>query len=65
MGRVKDDVIELVRRLPDDVTTLDIMEALYFRQQVEEGLADVAAGRVVSHEEVEAEVKRWRKSAGR
>jgi predicted transcriptional regulator len=57
--------LELIRKLPEDVTTTDIMEELYFKQQVDKGLRDVAEGRVLSHEELKERVARWRKSAGR
>jgi len=65
MNQEKHEVLELIRRLPDDVTTADIMEELYFKQQVDKGLQDVAEGRVLSHEELKQRVARWRTSAGR
>ena len=65
MSQPKHEVLELIRRLPDDVTTADIMEELYFKQQVDKGLQDVAEGRVLSHEELRQRVARWRTSAGR
>ena len=48
----KQMALEAVQRLPDDATLEDAMERLYFLQKVERGLADVAAGRVVPHEQV-------------
>ncbi len=65
MSQEKHEILELIRRLPDDVTTADIMEELYFKQQVDRGLQDVAEGRTLSHEELKQRVARWRKSAGR
>ncbi|MBI3457979.1 MAG: hypothetical protein HY002_19560 [Candidatus Rokubacteria bacterium] len=65
MSQAKHEILELIRRLPDDVTTADIMEELYFKQQVDRGLRDVAEGRVLSHEELRQRVARWRTSAGR
>lgn len=65
MSQTKHEVIELIRRLPDDVKTADIMEELYVKQQVDKGLQDVAEGRVLSHEELKQRVARWRNSAGR
>lgn len=65
MGQAKQEALELIRRLPDDVTTSAIMEELFFKQQVEQGLEDVATGRVISHEELMERMARWRKSAGR
>jgi predicted transcriptional regulator len=61
----KEEIIELIRTLPDTATTADVMEELYFKQQVERGLEDVAEGRTISHEEFLERMREWRKSAGR
>lgn len=65
MSQEKNEVLELIRRLPDNVTTSDIMEELYFKQQVDKGLRDAAEGRVLSHDELKGRIAKWRKSAGR
>ena len=65
MSQEKNEVLELIRRLPDNVTTSDIMEEIYFKQQVDKGLRDVAEGRVLSHTELKGKIAKWRKSAGR
>ncbi|MBI3609232.1 MAG: hypothetical protein HY204_00850 [Nitrospirae bacterium] len=65
MSQEKNEVLELIRRLPDNVTTSDIMEEIYFKQQVDKGLRDVAEGRVLSHKELKERMAKWRKSAGR
>lgn len=61
----KREALALIDKLPDDATTQDIMAELYFKEQVDRGLRDVAEGQVVSHEELKKRVARWRKSAGR
>ena len=61
MSKEKNDVIDLIRRMPDDVTTTDIMDALYFKQQVDHGLRDVAEGRVLTHQELRERLAKWRK----
>ena len=65
MSSEKDEVLELVRRLPDNVTTADIMEELHFKQQVDRGLRDAVEGRVLTSEELKERIALWRKSAGR
>ena len=62
MAKAKAEALELIKRLPDDVTTGAIMEELFFKQQVEKGLQDVAEGRVLTHEELKERIARWRKS---
>jgi len=54
----KAEVKALLERLPDDCTIEDILYHLYVLQQVELGLSDVSAGRVVSHEDVKNELRR-------
>jgi len=56
----KDAARDLIERLPDDATWDDIYYRLYVRQSIEAGLADVAAGRVIPHEEVVARLLRDR-----
>ena len=64
MSKDKNDVMDLIRRLPDDVTTADIMDELYFKQQVDQGLRDLAEGSVHTHQELRERLAKWRKSVG-
>jgi predicted transcriptional regulator len=50
----KELALRAIEALPDDASIEDAMERLYVIAKVERGLADVAAGRVVPHEEVRA-----------
>ena len=50
---VKEQVIDLVRNLPDEVTVDDIMRELYFKIQVDKGLKELDEGKGIPHEEVE------------
>ena len=65
MAKAKAEALELIKQLPDDVTTGRIMEELFFKQQIEKGLEDVAQGRIITHQEMKDKIARWRKSAGR
>lgn len=65
MRREKEEVLEFIRRMPDDVTADQIMEELYFRQQVEKGLQDVASGQVLTHNQLRERIQQWRSCAGR
>src|SRR5207237_9966657 len=55
----KDAVIEMIKRLPDDVTLPDIMAELTFRQQVDEGLRQLDAGEGLSHEDAKRQLSEW------
>ena len=65
MSTAKEAVLELVQQLPEDVTRDEIIERLYFQEQVEAGLRDVIEGRIISSDELRERIARWRKSAGR
>jgi len=52
---VKEAVLEIARKLPDDCSWEDAMYQMYVRQKIQEGLEDAENGRVVSDEEVFAE----------
>lgn len=65
MTKAKAEALELIKQLPDNVTTGTIMEELFFKQQVEKGLQDAVEGCVLSHQELKERIARWRKSAGR
>ena len=59
MSLTKDKVIELIKSLPDDITIDDIMEEIYFKSQVDEGLAQLDRGEGIPHEEVEKRMSKW------
>jgi predicted transcriptional regulator len=60
----KQAVRALLDRLPDDCSVADVLYHLYVLQAVERGQEDAAAGRVMSHEEVESAMRRkWLRGA--
>ena len=65
MNHEKQAAIDLIQRLPDDATTADIIDELYFKQQIDKGLRDVVEGRLISHTELKERIAKWRKSTGR
>lgn len=54
----KEAVRALLDRLPDDCRVEEILYHLYVLQVIEQGQSDVAAGRVVPHEEVQTALRR-------
>jgi predicted transcriptional regulator len=56
---IKDAVIELIRKMPDDATLADVMDELYVRMKIEEGLRQADRGDVVDHEEFKTRMSRW------
>lgn len=55
----KDAVVEMIRRMPEDVTVSEIMEELYVRRKIEEGLQQLDAGQGIPHEEVKRRLAKW------
>ena len=53
-------VVDLVQGMPEDSSYDEILEELLMNRMVERGLADVEAGRVISHEEMEKTIESWR-----
>jgi predicted transcriptional regulator len=59
MNKEKDQVIEMIRLLPDDSTIDDIMEVLYFRMQVDRGLKELDEGTSIPHQHVRDRLSKW------
>ncbi|TCP21151.1 hypothetical protein EV207_1455 [Scopulibacillus darangshiensis] len=57
----KQEVIELIKNLPDDVTIDDIMEGLYKKAQIEEAIYEIDQGKGSSHEKVREHFNKWLK----
>jgi predicted transcriptional regulator len=60
MSTAKEEVLRILEHLPDDATFEDIQHHIYVHQKIEHGLADVAAGRTLSEEELDQRMKKWR-----
>lgn len=58
-GTLKEEVIELIRQLPENATVSDMMESLYVRQKIELGIAQVDAGQGLTQDEVKQRLSRW------
>jgi hypothetical protein len=59
METVKQEVSNLLTRLPDDCSLEDVQYHLYVLQKIERGLKDAAEGRVYTQEEVEKQMAKW------
>ena len=59
MKTTKQEVSDLLKRLPDDCTLEDVQYHLYVIQKIERGLKDAEEGRVYTQEEVEKMMAKW------
>ena len=55
----KEHILRMIRDLPDTATVDDVMDELYFKEVVDRGLADLAAGRIIPHEEAKRRLAKW------
>ncbi|HEY3998880.1 MAG TPA: hypothetical protein VGO93_08465 [Candidatus Xenobia bacterium] len=55
----KEEIIELVKALPDDCTLEDIQYRLYVHQKIHSGLAAAERGEVISQEDLEKMASEW------
>lgn len=59
MAGIKNQVIQMIQSLPEEVTIDDIMAELYFKLQVDAGLNELDEGKGIPHEEVEKRMSKW------
>jgi predicted transcriptional regulator len=55
----KQDAIEVIEQLPDNVPMDEIVYRLYVVNKVRRGMQDVEAGRGISSEELAREIEQW------
>jgi predicted transcriptional regulator len=59
MQTVKQEVSNLLQRLPEDCSLEDVQYHLYVLQKIERGLKDAEEGRVYTQKEVEKMMSKW------
>ena len=55
----KQRMLEILERQPDDSSYDELLRELAFERMVERGVADVQAGRTISHEEMGRRIADW------
>ena len=58
---LKEEVIALIKQLPEDITLDDIIYHLYVKQKLLKAKEDIAQGRTYSHEQVKDMAEKWLK----
>ncbi len=59
MSNAKDEVIQILQKLPADATYEDIQYHIYVREKVEKGLQDSQACRTLTQFQVEEKMAKW------
>lgn len=59
MAVKKEEILEMVRQMPDEIDIEELIYRLYLREKIEMAEADIAAGRTFSSEEIRAQAAEW------
>jgi len=59
-GSAKQVVVDIVQDMPEDGSYDEILQELLMNRMIEQGLADVEAGRTLSDEEMARTIESWR-----
>ena len=57
MSTIKDEVIEIIKQMPENVSINDIMAELYFRQKVDHELKELDEGKGIPLEKVKKRIR--------
>ena len=60
MGNVKEQILDVVKGLPENITWEDAIYTLYIRRKIAIGLEAVENGKTISHEDLRKEVETWK-----
>ncbi len=55
----KQEILDVIVKLPDDITEAEVIEELRLRQRHYQAIASLDAGKGIPHEEIEAMVDQW------
>ncbi len=59
MSKIKEQVIQMIKKLPDRVSVDDILTELYFKLQVDKGLKELDEGKGIPHKEAHKRMAKW------
>jgi predicted transcriptional regulator len=65
MKTARQELIELLERLPDDAPMDSLLAQMHFKASILRGLDEAHRGEGISHEELKDRLIRWRESSGR
>ena len=59
MATEKENIMQMIKELPDDITLEDIMYHLYTREKIIRGLKDAEEGKKVTNEKAKEVIEKW------
>lgn len=61
MSTVKEEVMSLLQKMPEDASLEDIMEHLYVKQKILKGQKQLESGQFYTHQEAKDIMREWLK----
>ncbi len=61
MSTIKEEVISLVKKMPENTTLEDIMEQIYVKQKILKGQKQLESGQFYTHDEAREIMSEWLK----
>ena len=58
----KREVLRTLKSMPDEFVAEDLIERIVLMEKIARGLADSAAGRVLTGKQMDEEIRRWSKT---
>jgi DNA gyrase/topoisomerase IV subunit B len=55
----KQEIIEMIKSMPDNATVDDVMEKLYVRAKIESAIKQIDEGKGIPHDQVKEKFKKW------
>jgi hypothetical protein len=59
MQTAKEEILEILKQVPDNSTLEEIQYHLYVRQKINRGIKDVEEGRIITQDEMERRMAKW------
>lgn len=59
MENIKNEVVEMIRHLPEDASLEDIQYHLYVLEKIRKGKKSIKDGSGISNEEAKARLSKW------
>ncbi len=61
MSSAKDQIKQILESQPDDSSYDEILRELAFKSMINKGMSDAKEGNVISNEDMEKKIRKWRK----
>ncbi len=59
MNTVKKEVIDMIKKLPEEADYDQIMAEIYFKQRVDKSLEQIRQGKTISHAKAKERLSKW------